>query len=731
MTMKSAMSAAIRYAGWIGMTMLLDGMRIAAQPQGSGGLQAPQFSAEDMLGVRTFATGQAISLSPSGKWIAYVETDVADENNINELRQTGHVNIRAIGRATPEPPRPITGGATHSAFPVWSPDGRRLALVRETSTGGRLALWNAETNRTEPLGEPLAARSYLAPVWTRSGTHIVYAIPAPRSPAPALPRVRVVESSDARVPGDQFFLDDRRAALAIVEVASGKSTRILSEPILLRSFQVSPKGDHLIYAVPSPDTFGVIGKEQNETFIVSTAGGPHRKVLPDEPRVKVSWSPDGQSLLYSKAGKLFAVPPEGGPPQPYLPNISAPVGEPVWSPDGARFVALVPDPSVHDPELGPAPEGMFTTARPFMDLHLFSASDGAGRNLTSAFEDQVSDPVWSPDGQAVFFRAVNNQTYDQTIYRYTLQDQQLTALTRGPESYGHLTAGPGLLAVTVEDATHPQDLIVLEGPGRRARVTDLNPQLAPFRFGKPDLFYYDNADGERLGALLYKPAGHDGGQRLPVITWIYEKLTPEAHHFNPRTQILLAHGYAVLMPNVKFRVGETADSFTRCVVPAVNAVRAMGVTTGKFGLWGHSMGAYAASNLITQTNIFAAAVSAATPPDLFRNWASGRDRDSRNIETGQARMGGSPYQYPERYWTQSAFFRLDKVTTPVLILHGEKDLTILYGEGEQMFYALRQLGKTATFVTYTNGDHSMTQHSRADTLDMYRRVLEWFDKYLK
>jgi dipeptidyl aminopeptidase/acylaminoacyl peptidase len=721
---RTAMSHASRSAGRLLMVMLCAGALPAAQAPTAG---AP-FSPEDMLGVRTFANGQPISLSPNGAWIAFVETDVADEFNINELQQTGHVTVRAIG-AKAEPPRALSSGATHSAFPVWSQDGTRLALVRETGGGGRLEIWNAGTGRSEARGEPFVARSYLAPQWTRSGTQIVYAVPAARTAAAPQPRVRVVQSTDARIPGDQFFLDDRQAALAIVDVATGASRRILEKPVLLRSFQVSPKGDHVIYVVPSPETFGIIGKEQNDTFIVSTAGGSARKVLPDE-HAPLSWSPDGRSLLFSRNGKLFAIPAEGGAARAYLPGLTAPVEEPIWSPDGAHFVALVPDPSLHDPELGPAPEGMFTTARPFMDLELFSA-DGTGRNLTSAFEDQVSDPVWTPDGGAVVFRAVNNQTYDETIFRYTLRDQQLTALAKGPESYGHLSAAPGAVAATVEDATHPQDLLILDGAATRTRATDLNPQLSRFHFARPELFYYFNADGQRLGALLYKPAGQPSGARWPVVTWIYEKLTPEVHQFNARTQLLLAHGYAVLMPNVTFRVGETADSFTRCVVPAVNAVRAMGFTTGRFGLWGHSMGAFATSNLITQTNIFAAAVSAATPPDLFRNWASGRDRDSRNIETGQARMGGSPYQYPERYWTQSAFFHLDKVTTPVLILHGEKDFTILYGEGEQMFYALRQLGKTATFVTYTNGDHSMTQHSRADTLDMYRRVVEWFDKYLK
>jgi dipeptidyl aminopeptidase/acylaminoacyl peptidase len=94
-------------------------------------------------------------------------------------------------------------------------------------------------------------------------------------------------------------------------------------------------------------------------------------------------------------------------------------------------------------------------------------------------------------------------------------------------------------------------------------------------------------------------------------------------------------------------------------------------------------------------------------------------------------MGGSPFEFPERYLSQSAFFHLNQVRTPVLILHGEKDLTILFGEGEMMFYALRQLGKKARFVAYAEGDHSLSRHSWADTLDVNRRILEWFDQHLK
>ncbi len=218
---------------------------------------------------------------------------------------------------------------------------------------------------------------------------------------------------------------------------------------------------------------------------------------------------------------------------------------------------------------------------------------------------------------------------------------------------------------------------------------------------------------------------------MGVITYVYEKLTPGIHRFAARQQIFVTHGYAVLMPNVKVRVGRTGTSFVKAVVPAVEAVWAMGFTNGRFCLWGGSFGAYATSYVITQTNVFACAVSRATPPELFRNWASGRDRDSNNIERGQARMGGSPFEVMDRYLAQSAFFHLDKVETPVLLMHGVKDYTILFEEGAMMFYALRRLGKEATFVAYREGDHSLYRHSREDALDVHRRMLDFFEKYLR
>ncbi|HJZ77960.1 MAG TPA: prolyl oligopeptidase family serine peptidase [Vicinamibacterales bacterium] len=689
---------------------------------------APVFTTEDMLAVRTFAGGQPVAVSSDGRRVAYVLTDIADEWNIQEPRPTGHVVVQTLAGDHPGAPRALTTGTTHSSFPVWSPDGRRLAFIREDSSGGRVVVWDAERDALTPVGEPFTARAYLAPQWDPKGGSVIAAVPVADRQAPPY-RVRAVKSTDARIPGDQFFTDERGAVLTAIDAGTGKAAALAAEPIVLRSFRVSPTGRDLLFVTPDPATLGVIGKEQNDTFVLPIAGArpaPPRKLAE---RGRFTWAPDGTRLLFARGGRLLALPLEGGPAVPWRESFTLPASDPIWSPDGTRFAALIADPMLSDPEIEPVKPGMYTIAQPFMDLYVVSA-DGTSRNVTSDVDDQISDPVWAPDGSAVYFRAVNSKSYDETLYKYTPADQKRQRVIQGPESYGRLVATSNGVVVPVEDATHPDDLWLADG-GRRTRITDLNPTLARFTFSKPEMFWYFNADGERLGALLYKPAGLRSGDKVPVITWVYEKMTPAIHRFNARDQMFISHGYAMLMPNVKIKVGQTADSYEKCVIPAVNAVREMGFTTGRFGLWGHSFGAYATSNLITRTSIFAAAVSGATPPELFRNWASGRDRDSRNIETGQARMGGSPFEYPERYLSQSAFFHLDRVTTPVLILHGEKDLTILFGEGEMMFYALRQLGKTAEFVAYANGDHSLSRHSRADALDVNRRILEWFDRYLK
>ncbi len=701
------------------------------------------FTTDDLLDV---LVGGQMAGSPDRERVAYVLPDMKDEWNILERNKVGYVHVQGVDGSSAA--IQLTSGTERSSFPSWSPDGTKLALFVEEhpggigeQSGGRLAVWNRSTGELARHGPTFTGRASTRPRWA-GDDRIVYATPVAPSPAPEKQRVEIVRSTDRIIPGDAFFTRVDESGIAMIDLSDGDLLE-LGEAVVLRQFSVAPGRDFMIYTRPSDATLGILGGEVNETYLVSLTDFRTLKI--GERGERFTWSHDGSRLVRrTRQGRIAfmveqdlafsgddASPNPGrlGDPEAYLGNVRIPLGSLTWSPDGTKFATLSADPSISDPEVEPGRSGMYSIDRPYADVYVVDAASGAAVNVSAGFEDGASTPMWSPDGESLVFHTIHNQTYDETIYRYTIETGALDVVTRGEESYDNVYAGNDHVVMTIQSATTAPDLWRIDGNRGRHRLTDLNPQLRDFEFSKPSLFYFENADGERMGALLYLPPESAGVPGL--ITHIYEKLTPEVHRFNLRQQMFISHGYAVLMPNVKIKVGQPGTSYVTNVVPAVVMVQQSGLTNGKACLWGGSFGAYGTAYVITQSDIFDCAVARATPTELFRSWASGRDRDSNNIESGQARMGGNPFEIQERYFEQSPFFRLDKVTTPVLITHGVKDKTILFGEGEMMFYALRRLGKTAEFVIYNEGDHSLSRHSRQDTIDVNRRMLEWFERYLR
>ena len=149
------------------------------------------------------------------------------------------------------------------------------------------------------------------------------------------------------------------------------------------------------------------------------------------------------------------------------------------------------------------------------------------------------------------------------------------------------------------------------------KVSDANPQLAEFAWGAAELVEYKNADGVPLQGVLIKPANYVAGQRYPVITYFYERESQLLYAFNepvvnhrPSFAVYAGAGYAIFLPDVVFTIGHPGQSFVKCLVPAVQKLVDMGVADPKkLGLHGHSWGGYGTAYMVTQTNMFAAAVA--------------------------------------------------------------------------------------------------------------------------
>jgi len=277
--------------------------------------------------------------------------------------------------------------------------------------------------------------------------------------------------------------------------------------------------------------------------------------------------------------------------------------------------------------------------------------------------------------------------------------------------------------------------------GKPRRISDANPQLPEFAWGAAELVDYTSLDGIPLQGVLIKPANYEPGKRYPVITYFYERQSQRLYEFNeavvnhrPSFAVYAGAGYAVFLPDIVFTVGHPGQSILKCLVPGVQKLVDLGIADPKrLGLHGHSWGGYGTAYLVTQTNMFAAAVTGAPVANMTSayggiRWESGVARQFQYEET-QSRIGGSLWEYPERYVENSALFYADRIKTPLLIEHGDEDGAVPWYQAIELYLALRRLDKDCIFLQYRGEPHHLRKYP--NKLDYSIKMKEYFDHYLK
>ncbi len=285
-------------------------------------------------------------------------------------------------------------------------------------------------------------------------------------------------------------------------------------------------------------------------------------------------------------------------------------------------------------------------------------------------------------------------------------------------------------------------------------LVSLNRQLDAIAKPQYRTIQYQTAEGKQLPGALLLPYGYVAGRRYPLLVSVYGgSLAPSRDwanayewrtRFYPDPLVLAGHGYAVLIPSIPLPpMGVQSDpmlELDKGVKPAVDKVVEMGIADpDRTGLVGFSYGGYGVYGLVTQTQRFKAAVAVVGATDLLSDYGRldprHRFSDVPNflwgpylLEAQQMRMGVPPWKDLDRYLRNSPYVHVDKVTTPLLMIHGELDTHPL-SEPEKFFVALNRQGKRAKLVRYLAEGHSID--SPGNILDMYRHILNWFDEFLQ
>lgn len=274
------------------------------------------------------------------------------------------------------------------------------------------------------------------------------------------------------------------------------------------------------------------------------------------------------------------------------------------------------------------------------------------------------------------------------------------------------------------------------------QISNVSPQQADFNWGTAELVTWTSLDGLKLEGTLHKPADFDPNKKYPMIVNFYEKNSqelfsyrmPELHRSTIDYHYYTSNGYLVFNPDIYYKTGYPGQDAFNCIMPGITALIQKGfVNEKKIGAQGHSWGGYQVAYLATRTNLFAAIESGAPVVNMFSayggiRWGSGMSR-SFQYEHTQSRIGKSIWESPLRYLENSPIFTMDKVNTPILIMHNDDDGAVPWYQGIEYFVALRRLGKPAWLLNYNEADHWPLKIR--DKHDFQIRMAQFFDHFLK
>lgn len=273
------------------------------------------------------------------------------------------------------------------------------------------------------------------------------------------------------------------------------------------------------------------------------------------------------------------------------------------------------------------------------------------------------------------------------------------------------------------------------------RISKANPQQNEYLWGSAELVNWKANDGQPLDGILYKPENFDAKKKYPMIVYFYERNSDNLHsYFAPAAgrsiinfSFYVSRGYVVFIPDIPYKTGEPGPSAVNAILPGVESIVAKGfIDKKKIGMQGHSWGGYQTAYLVTQTDMFACAESGAPVSNMTSayggiRWGTGMSRMFQYEQT-QSRIGATLWEARDKYIANSPVFFADKINTPLLILHNDKDTAVPWYQGIELFVAMRRLSKPSWMLNY-NGDPHWVM-SDANRMDFAKRMQQFFDHYL-
>jgi dipeptidyl aminopeptidase/acylaminoacyl peptidase len=649
----------------------------------------------------------ALRLSPDGAWLA------AAVQSLSQDRKKYVTSIWRIDTAG-GPPRRLTRSAGGEGNPRFLPDGTLLFTSKRPRPDGR------DGQPGQDDGEETAL--WLLPAGGGEA-RCVAALPGGVDGVETAAQAPAVIVTGAALPGDAAGDEQRRKARKDAGVSA-----ILHETLPVRYW------DHDL-GPADPRLFAVTV----ETGDPGDGGpGAPRDLTPDAGRAlteqAAALSPDGTTAAagwwrwqdgVQDRSELVTIDVATG--QRTVLSAGLPgfdYGDPVFAPDGEHVVCVR---SAHDTLEAPGDS----------TLVLFPGET----DLLPGFDRWPGGPAWDPAGRVVYFTADEGgrrpvfavDVVTGEVTRKTSDDAHYTSLIPAP---GGLAAPGGRVLYALRDAVDepPAPVRVDLASGELTRLAA--PGAAPRLPGRVTEVHATADDGHPLRGWLVLPDGASAGHPAPLLLWVHGGPMSSWNGWQWRWNpwLAAARGYAVLLPDPALSTGYGLDFIARGyqgwgprpyadIMAVTDAVAARDdIDAGRTAMMGGSYGGYMANWIAGHTGRFRAIVSHAGL------WALDQMFGATDAPQFWQREFGHPLTHPGKYQDNSPHRHVASISTPMLVIHGDRDYRVPVGEALRLWSDLRLHGKEGKFLYFPDENHWILKPG--NTLAWYETVFAFLSQHV-
>ncbi len=682
----------MKHHRWLGASLLLLSVLVTV------GAERRPITPQDLWAMKRVGAPQ---VSPDGRLVVFPVQEWSIEKNKSST------NLWLVDVAGGEPRR-LTRAEASDGSPAWSPDSRRIAFTSKRGDDENAALYvipvgGGEAEKILELPYALAL-----PQWHPDGKSVLVTTNIIPQPAGALKKENLdAIKKEAKRRKDSKMTakvtEDRQYRFFDRWLTDNLASRLLRVDVAAKTFTDLTPQSRQLFTPSGENSYDISPDGQWAAVVMNTTKRPYRDHHnPDIYLVATDGSGTTRNLTTDNRGSD---------------------GKPRFSPDGKSIYYVRTESTIHNGE--------------FSKLWRHDLATGRNTGLTEAIDYSFDEVGFSADGRTLWTTAEDKGVVP--VFKLNADGSGFAAVHRQGTSTS-LHAAAGSIVFLNDTTSRPNELFALDAAtGAVRQLTNFNAAaLATLDLGKVESYWFAGARGEQIHGWLVYPPGYDATKKYPLVQLMHggpHTMNRDSFSYRWNTHVLAAPGYVVTWVN---RHGSTGfgEKFAQSIInqwgdmPFEDIMKSTdhllarmpNLDPERLAAAGASYGGYMAAWVAGHTTRFKCIINHAGVNSSYAQYASDVPHGFPEV------MGGKPWENLEGMQRQNPMFYAKNFKTPMLILHGELDYRVPYGNGLELYGVLQAMGVPSRLVVYPNENHWILTPQNA--IYWHWEMQSWFSRHI-